>query len=89
MFQASSPPLRVAPSPPLPTAYCPETDDETIAEINAALRRDAKPTTRRRRGTVGYRRDNADGRAALVPAADLPIGRLPRSSNQATPKKRK
>ena len=44
----------------LPTAYCPETDDEPLAEINAALRRDAKPTTRRRRGTVGYRRDTAD-----------------------------
>jgi hypothetical protein len=66
-----------------------QTDDEAIAEINAAFRRDAKPAQRRRRGTVGYRRDTADGQAALVPAADPPIGRLPRSSNQATPKKRK
>lgn len=54
-----------------------QTDDQAIAEDDAAFRRPPRPAKRRRRATVGYRRDTADGRAALVPAADLPVGLLP------------
>ncbi|HSZ57792.1 MAG TPA: hypothetical protein VK797_19170 [Tepidisphaeraceae bacterium] len=62
-----------------------QTEDEALAELEAAFRRDAKPAKRRRRVTVGYRRDTADGATTLVPASGLPVGRSPRSP--ARPKK--
>ncbi|HSZ57521.1 MAG TPA: hypothetical protein VK797_17785 [Tepidisphaeraceae bacterium] len=67
------------------TSCC--TDDEAIAQMEAAFRRRSpKPAKPRRRGTVGYHRDIADGATMLVSATDLPVGRLPRFSSQVSPK---
>jgi hypothetical protein len=64
-----------------------QTDDEAVAEDDAAIRRrPPKPAKPRRRGTVGYRRDTADGATTLVPAAGLPVGRLPAARNRTGPK---
>jgi hypothetical protein len=56
-----------------------QTEEEAAAEIEAAFRKRPTPRRKRRRGTVGYQRQSADGSTALVPAAGLPVGRLPAS----------
>jgi hypothetical protein len=57
-----------------------QTDDEAIAEMEAAFLEETKhnskrPRQSRHRGPVGYQRITAGGDAGLVPAVSLPVGR--------------